>query len=217
MPFEKHLISLSREVSQGLRRYLEEALKSIKGYIAIWDMLYFLCVLEYCSALGVLLQIRTLNYLIVQSAVLGFNCGCVNTAYPNCGNVNTAYPNWGCVNTAYPLSASALCTLYRNRWEEMNPLYGTLPVPYAPLRVRYDFWVYACLSSLQNLAVLLDLYAPLKMHVPFCLFLFSLSRFSFWGLFCVALVFGLVECRALSPVFTLMTINESNNNNTNSN
>ena len=53
-------------------------------------------------------------------------------------------------NIAHRRSLAVLCMLHKIRCIPMHPLYGSLLVPYVPVRVTH-WYTYLCVSSLQNL------------------------------------------------------------------
>ena len=139
LTFEKHLRSVSRAGSQRLgilRMYWRVFHDRFLIGRCFWG--FVLPVLEYCSAVWCSAADTHLKLLdrVVSGAC--FSAGSVL----NC-------------NLSHRRSVAMLCMLYKIRCNQMHPLCGTLPEPYAPVRVtrgtliahRYTFAPPRCRTS----------------------------------------------------------------------
>ena len=120
LTFEKHLRSVSRAGSQRLG-ILRKSWRVFHDRLLIgrcfWG--FVLPVFEYCTAVWCSAADTHLKLLdrVVSGAC--FLAGGVL----NC-------------NLSHHRSVAVLCMLYKIRCNPMHPLFGTLPVPYVPVRVR---------------------------------------------------------------------------------
>ena len=139
LTFEKHLRSLSRAASQRLS-VLRKSWRIFHDRLLVgrcfWG--FVLPVLEYCSAVWCSAADTHLKLLDRVARGAWFLAGGVL----NC-------------NLSHRRSVAVLCMLYKNRCNSMHPLYGALPVPYVPVRVkrgtliahRYNYEPPSCRTS----------------------------------------------------------------------
>ena len=154
MTFEKHHRSVSGAASQRLG-ILRKSSRVFHDRLLLWRCFrgLVLPILEYWPAVWCLAadtHLKLLDRVVNGACFLAggvLDCGPFTSSI--CGSIMYAVQD-----QMYP----------------MHPLYGTLPVPYEPVRVTRGALVahrytYICASSLPNLAVLQDFYSPLSVSL----------------------------------------------------